>query len=133
MGAAAGILLLAALPAAFCGWLHPQAPRIPMAQRTQIGVASALNLAGALWVDARPQAEFDGGHVPKAVALPAGAWDTQIDAFLDLWQPGAPIVVYCSSKDCDAAELVAQRLMRELGADTRVYILRGGWEAWLTQ
>jgi rhodanese-related sulfurtransferase len=125
------LVLLAALPAAVSAWLHPFAPRFRMPEIPQIGVAAARNLAGALWVDARPVAEFDAGHVPGAVSLPNGAWDARVDAVLDAWQPASPIVVYCSSQDCDAAEVVARRLVREFGGDLRVFILRGGWGAWL--
>jgi rhodanese-related sulfurtransferase len=82
-----------------------------------------------IWVDARSDDRFAAGHVTAAVSVNEDAWDEGLGRFLQIWQPGAKIVVYCDGADCQASELVAQRLRRELDLED-VYVLAGGFEAW---
>jgi rhodanese-related sulfurtransferase len=49
---------------------------------------------------------------------------------LAAWSPENRTVVYCSSQSCAASHEVARRLREEAGLDN-VYVLHGGWEAWL--
>jgi len=129
-GAFLGLALAALLPAALSAWLHPRAPLLRLPELPEIGAEAATRLPDAVWVDARPPEAFAKGHIPQAVSLPAGRWDESIDPLLDRWEPGRPLVVYCSRDDCDAGRTVATRLRRELGEENRIYLLRGGWEAW---
>ncbi len=95
-----------------------------------IAVADArLRAAELLWIDARPAAQFEAGHIPGAVNLPLDAWDTHFPQLLAVWSPERALVVYCDSTTCDLSEQVADRLRRELGVDT-VQVLHGGWQAW---
>lgn len=81
-----------------------------------------------LWVDARPRAAFEAGHVPEAVLLNEDEWAALLPGFLARWQPGARVVVYCDSVECDASASVARRLREEAGLPD-VFVLHGGWEA----
>ena len=83
-----------------------------------------------LWVDARPDAQFEREHIPNAVLLNEDRWDELLPQMLQAWTPGKPTVVYCSSQSCAASHEVARRL-REEGGITEVFVLHGGWEAWL--
>jgi rhodanese-related sulfurtransferase len=82
-----------------------------------------------LWVDARPDEDFDRGHVPGAMLLNEDEWDAQLRTFLTAWSPERKMVVYCSAKSCNASHAVAERLRSEVGLKN-VYVLEGGWEEW---
>jgi len=84
---------------------------------------------GVIWVDARSADEFAKDHIPGALLLNESNWDALFPDFLDAWQPGERVVVYCSSLSCQASNEVAERLREEAGFE-EIYVLKGGWEAW---
>jgi rhodanese-related sulfurtransferase len=86
--------------------------------------------ASAIWVDARPDNEFQSDHVPGAIPLNEDRWNELLPAFLGQWSPEKKIVVYCSSQSCNASREVAHRLRDEAGLKD-VFVLQGGWEEWL--
>ena len=86
--------------------------------------------ANAIWVDARPDEEFARDHVPGAVSLNEDRWNELLPAFLASWSPEKRVIVYCSSKSCNASREVARRLRNEAQLQN-VYVLQGGWEEWL--
>ena len=83
-----------------------------------------------IWVDARPDDEFASDHVPGAISLNEDRWNEFLPEFLAAWSPGKKIVVYCSSLSCNASREVARRLRKEAQLP-EVFVLEGGWEAWL--
>ena len=83
-----------------------------------------------IWVDARPDAEFARDHVPGAVSLNEDRWNELLPQFLAAWSPGKKVVVYCSTESCDLAREAAERLRKEAQVP-EVFVLGGGWEAWL--
>ncbi len=83
-----------------------------------------------IWVDARPDEEFERDHVPGAIALNEDRWNELLTQFLAVWSPGKKVVVYCSSLSCNASREVARRLRKEAQLSD-VFVLEGGWEAWL--
>jgi rhodanese-related sulfurtransferase len=83
-----------------------------------------------IWVDARPDDEFARDHVPGALSLNEDRWNELLPQFLAVWSPGTKVVVYCSSLSCNASREVARRLRREAQLPD-VFVLEGGWEAWL--
>jgi len=84
----------------------------------------------AIWVDARPDDEFARDHVQGAFSLNEDRWNELLPQFLTAWSPGKKIVVYCSSLSCNASREVARRLRKEAQL-SEVFVLEGGWEAWL--
>jgi rhodanese-related sulfurtransferase len=86
--------------------------------------------ANAIWVDARPDNEFERDHVPGAIPLNEDRWNELLPAFLGQWLPEKKIIVYCSSQSCNASREVAHRLRDEAGLKD-VFVLQGGWEEWL--
>jgi len=84
----------------------------------------------AIWVDARPDEEFAADHVPGAISLNEDRWNELLPQFLAVWTPGKKVVVYCSSLSCNASREVARRLRKEAQLSD-VFVLEGGWEAWL--
>lgn len=103
----------------------------PAADEWTVAQARAAGPA-PLWIDARSPAEFAAGHVPGALSLHEDDWDTLVVPVLLAWEPGRPVLVYCSSRSCDASRQVAARLRRDYQL-TNVYVLRGGWDAWSAQ
>jgi rhodanese-related sulfurtransferase len=102
----------------------------PVAARDEITLQGARALGDrAIWVDARPEDEFEREHVPGALLLNEDRWNELLPRMLESWSPDKRVVVYCSSKTCGASREVARRLRTEAGL-TNVFVLKGGWEAW---
>ena len=96
-----------------------------------VTVDQARTWAGnVIWVDARPDEEFARDHVPGALSLNEDRWNELLPQFLAVWSPGKKVVVYCSSLSCNASREVARRLRKEAQLSD-VFVLKGGWEAWL--
>jgi rhodanese-related sulfurtransferase len=85
---------------------------------------------GAMWIDARPEEEFEREHVPGALLLNEDRWNELLAQMVGKWSPEKRVVVYCSSESCGSSREVARRLRKEAGL-TNVFVLEGGWEAWL--
>ena len=83
-----------------------------------------------IWVDARPDEEFTRDHVPGALSLNEDRWNELLPQFLAVWSPEKKVVVYCSSLSCNTSREVARRLRKEAQLSD-VFVLEGGWEAWL--
>ena len=128
---AASLALLALVPAFATALLHPKRPAFTDTIREgEIAVADARRSpSDYLWIDARSAARFAERHVPGALPLNEDAWDELLPAVLQGWPTGRPAIVYCDSRECEASEDVAKRL-RAFGV-APVFVLQGGWEAWL--
>ncbi len=99
----------------------------------QISLAQAEAWGSAvLWLDARPDAQFERGHIDGAMQLNEDRWDDLLRQTLSAWSPERKLVVYCSRQTCNASHEVAERLRQEAGL-TNVYVLEGGWEEWEKQ
>lgn len=105
-----------------------------VAESDMVSVDLARNWgAGVIWVDARPDAEFERDHVPGAVLLNEDRWNELLPQFLrQQWSPEKKIVVYCSSQSCNLAGDVARRLREEAKLPNEIRVLKGGWEEWLS-
>jgi len=103
----------------------------PVPASEMVTVAQARAWGGnAIWVDARPDVEFEREHVPGAVLLNEDRWNEMLPQFLTTWSPEKRVVVYCSSQSCNASREVARRL-RDEAQLKNVFVLQGGWEEWL--
>jgi rhodanese-related sulfurtransferase len=83
----------------------------------------------ALFVDVRSRDMFAAGHIPGAVSLPFGDFDTMGDAFAADISPQKPIVTYCSGRLCQDSLTVAQLLMERGFENVVVYI--DGFPGWI--
>jgi len=125
------LMFLAAVPATLSVVFHPKKPAWTQIKSDEIGLEAANQWkAEALWVDARTREDYDKDHIPGAVCLNEDHWNEMIPGLLDRWAPSKKIVVYCSSQSCSRSHAVAKRLREEVGL-TDVFVLEGGWEAWL--
>ena len=102
---------------------------IPPSELATVAQARAWG-ENVIWVDARPDEEFARDHVPGALSLNEDRWNELLPQFLAVWSPAKKIVVYCSSLSCNASREVARRLRKEAQIPD-VFVLEGGWEAWL--
>ena len=110
----------------------------PRAERFEITPVSVDRARGwatnVIWVDARPDDEFEQGHVAGAILLNEDRWNELLPHFLqEQWSPEKKIVVYCSSQSCNLAGDVARRLHEEAKLPNEIYVLKGGWEEWLSK
>jgi rhodanese-related sulfurtransferase len=106
-------------------WRSP----VPASEMVSVQQARAWG-ESAIWVDARPDEEFARDHAPGAFSLNEDRWNTMLPQFLAAWSPDKKVVVYCSSLSCNASREVARRL-RNQAQLKNVFVLEGGWEAWL--
>ena len=100
----------------------------PVAASEMVTLAQARN-SDAIWIDARPQDEFDREHVPGALLLNEDRWNELLPQVLAIWAPEKRVIVYCSSESCGSSREIAHRLRKEAGL-ANVFVLEGGWEAW---
>ena len=106
-------------------WQSP----VPASEMVTVAQARAWG-RNAIWVDARPDVEFEREHVTGAVLLNEDRWNELLPQFLAAWSPEKRVVVYCSSESCNASREVARRL-RDEAQLKNVFVLKGGWEEWL--
>ena len=126
------LLALALIPAVVSGaiqlkWKKPE----PLGE-SEVSLETAQMWGDkVLWVDARARAKYEREHIPGAILLNEDEWVRLVGPFLDAWEPGKTIVVYCDSGSCDASLSVAGRIKTELQVDSPIWVLHGGWDAWL--
>jgi rhodanese-related sulfurtransferase len=82
---------------------------------------------GALFLDARPVANYEMSHIPNAVPLPEDDFDRHFTAIEARLRASFDAVVYCAGYGCEASHLVAERLKAK---GIHVAILNEGWPAW---
>jgi len=101
-------------------WAEPELP----AGAIHFSDAAAMP---AIWLDARTESAFSESHLPEAISIPSGDWESQLPTLMELWlEHPRPFIVYCDSQTCDTSQRVAQQL-REALPDAEVYYLKGGW------
>jgi rhodanese-related sulfurtransferase len=111
----------------------PWRSRIAESDLVEVGVARGWGDT-AVWIDARPDAEFERDHVPGAISLNEDRWSESLSQFLnERWSPEKKIVIYCSSQSCNLADDVARRLREEAKLPNEIRVLKGGWEEWLKE
>lgn len=102
----------------------------PVAASEMVTAAQAREWsANVLWVDARPEEEFEREHIPGAVLLNEDRWNELLPQMLAAWSPEKRVIVYCNSESCGSSREVARKL-REQAQLKNVFVLEGGWEAW---
>lgn len=129
------ILLSAVAALAVHAW-HPHAPALHLVEEPlredELNIAAIKERFGGhvLWIDARPQEQYDAAHIPGAHLLNDQGFDDQILGLLETLQRNdKPVVVYCGGQKCEASRKVMERL-RELGLVQHAFILKGGFGTW---
>ena len=129
------LLGLAFLPAAVQGlYFHDRIlwqARVAESDMVSVELARSWG-ADAIWIDARPEVDFERDHVPDAILLNEDRWSELLPRFLqERWSPEKKLIVYCSAESCNLAGDVARRLREEAKLPNQIRVLKGGWEEWL--
>ena len=126
------LLALAVVPALVSGAIQLRWEKPAPLAENEVTLETAQSWGDKIvWVDARPHAKFEREHIPGAVLLNEDDWVRLVGPFLDAWEPGKNIVVYCDGGSCDASHAVAKRIREELQVESPVWVLHDGWDAWL--
>jgi rhodanese-related sulfurtransferase len=96
-----------------------------------VALAKAIfDRGNVIFVDARSQNDYENGHIPGAISLPAGQFEKRIGSFLNRYPLEQPIVTYCSGRTCEDSHDLAQFLSDVGFTDVRIFIDGfPGWEA----
>ena len=90
-------------------------------------VARARLDRGALFLDARPLANYRMSHIPGALPLPEDDFDSHFATLEERLRSSFDTVVYCAGYGCEASHIVAAKL-HDRGI--QVEVLNEGWPAW---
>lgn len=88
-----------------------------------------FDAGSALFVDVRSRDMFAEGHIPGAVSLPLGDFESRVEAFAAEVSPTQPLVTYCSGRLCQDSHTAAQLLMERGFENVVVYI--DGFPGWI--
>ncbi len=84
----------------------------------------------AIWVDARSKGNYEYGHVPGAINIPASQFK-EIYQWVEKKLPkNERILVYCSSANCDDSLLVLRQMMEIGYRPANLLYFKDGWNAW---
>lgn len=130
------ILALASLAAGLSASFHPRRPpwfetSDPATVRWEIDLAAARAMSAegpVVWIDSRPRADYDKGHLGGALLLNPEEWGDLMFEHQEALRAAFdhPVVVYCDGEGCERSADIAQRLRELLGLDP-VYVLKGPW------
>ena len=81
-------------------------------------------------IDGRSEFAFHEGHILGAVNIPYMQRDYFSQKLLSDVDRETPIIVYCSSKNCNTSVELARSLSGEFGF-IHVRVFEGGWEEWV--
>ncbi|MFP4349845.1 MAG: rhodanese-like domain-containing protein [Thermodesulfobacteriota bacterium] len=81
-----------------------------------------------LFVDARPENQYQEGHLPDALIIPWQEVDRYFMEAAEQLEEGKTIVTYCDGESCDLSHELAL-FLKDMGfADVRVLV--NGWTVW---
>jgi rhodanese-related sulfurtransferase len=92
-------------------------------------VEAAIANHSAVIIDARPDFQYELGHLTNAINIPYDS-NNLVELVNAHSLKNQALIVYCSSVHCNAAEVLAEKL-RELGCK-KVSLYPGGWEEWVS-
>ena len=82
----------------------------------------------AIFVDARPAADYAAGHIQGALSLPDQEFDSWVEEFIAATEPETVIITYCEGSQCLLSKSLAERLI-DLGYVNTRYLV-DGWGRW---
>ena len=83
-----------------------------------------------LLVDGRSESAYHEGHILGAVNIPYMQRDYFSQKLLSDVDRETPIIVYCSSKNCNTSVELAKFLSQKFGF-INIQVFEGGWEEWV--
>jgi rhodanese-related sulfurtransferase len=132
------LILLASAAGAAAFWLHPGAPALYLTEEplqpdeVTLKDISQRWKGDVIWLDARPEDQFDAGHIPGAKLLNEQSFDAQLLEVLDILQTTTkPIIIYCGGQKCEASRHVREKLLSMVPIEhEKCFVLKGGFPAW---
>jgi len=103
----------------------------PSDERLNISLVEAKNLffqKTAIMIDARPNDDYEKGHIRGARSLPWHEVDQRFMAITNDISVDTPIITYCDGENCELSHNLANFLL-DMGF-TNVRILVNGWTKW---
>jgi len=82
----------------------------------------------AVLVDGRAVKDFEAGHIPGALNLPASELDVFFPKFSARVSRDQLLIVYCGGHDCSLAQILAKALAEKGFSHLKVYY--GGYSDW---
>lgn len=101
------------------------------AREIELPEARALFDRGLLFVDARSAEDFKAGHIKDAISLPAQEFWERVTDFQKAHPVTAPIVAYCSGRECSDSHELAKDLLDAGYTDVKVFV--DGYPLWEAQ
>ena len=110
-------------------WQAGQIPANAAYHMISINQAAALYRTGkAVFIDARPAAEYQAGHIKGAVSLPFEQAETVFITVVQKIPENATIITYCDGPACDLSRDLA-KFLAQIGF-VNVDVLLNGWTLW---
>ena len=81
-----------------------------------------------LFIDARDPGEYEIGHIPGAVNLPAYEFEDYFPEAVAQIEEASRLIVYCDGAECSDSIQVAERLLEFRFSDISVF--EAGYRAW---
>lgn len=82
-----------------------------------------------LFLDARPEYDYENGHIKGAINLPDMEFEDRIGDFFVETPLETPIITYCDGIDCHLAKSLAEKLIS--AGYSNVMHMEEGYSAWL--
>jgi rhodanese-related sulfurtransferase len=115
----------------FGNW-SPEARLIgPSGKRLDISLPEAKKLffkQSVVFIDARPQDDYEKGHIKGALGLPWNEVDRNFMRVTEDISPDTPIITYCDGETCELSHNLANFLLDMGFSNTRILI--NGWTLW---
>lgn len=90
-----------------------------------------LDQPGTILVDARSPEEYELGHIPGALNLPADAFDPAFPKVAKRLHGASFIIIYCSGGSCGTSEAVAARLQERGFKESVLAVFADGLPGWM--
>jgi rhodanese-related sulfurtransferase len=103
----------------------------PSGERLDISLLEAEKLflrQAAIFIDARPDDDYEKGHIKGARSLPLHEVDQRLMTVTQDISTDTPIITYCDGESCELSHDVANFLV-DMGF-SNVRILINGWTKW---
>ena len=103
----------------------------PSGKRLDISLSEAKKLflqRSVVFIDARPQDDYEKGHIKGALGLPWKEVDRNFMQVTEDISPDTPIITYCDGEICELSHNLAIFLL-DMGF-RNVKILVNGWALW---
>ena len=82
------------------------------------------------FIDARPKAQYEEGHIPGAFNVPPDAFTRGTPPVVDFLDVERPVVVYCAGGDCHDSHVVIEQMMLIRPELVRLHVFTDGYPAW---